>query len=738
MDTTGIVLAPDTLSIRRTAMTLGNKRAALVAGIACLASAWAMAPAGAQVYPENGSEDIRQTVARLSFVSGDVSFARGDAPDEWQLADPNVPVTLGDRIWTAAGRLELQVHGGHVVRIASDTDLTVLNLTEGTKQLSLAAGTGSFEVPRLGDDEIFEVDTPNAAITFERPGNYRIDVRTNGDTRLQVRRGRALVASAGGQVPLGAGDEIRIEGVEAPRYDLVAIARPDDWDRWVEEREARYVNARSYQYVSRDVAGVVDLDQYGRWQQIPSYGWCWTPLSISVGWAPYRVGRWIWQDPWGWTWVSTEPWGWAPYHYGRWVVWGSRWYWVPVAPRVAVVAYSPALVAFVGGGPGFSVSAGLTTDYVGWFPLAPRDPLIPWWGRPGPTVSVTHVTYVNRTYVTVVNQTTFVSSRTVTTNIVHDSAIVTRVERAPVVRGAIPVIPTQASIRVSTRSGAAARPPAAVVSRSVVTRVAPPPAPPRFEAKEAVIRENRGRPVSATEANLIITRERSEPRPARPVRPAAEPGRVSLAPANQSVRGPRPEPVAPVRGRTLATKEEPVAAPGGARAPASGERPAAAAPPRTEREQTRQEPTRTDRARPQAPAPPAAPASTSESEAARKAAAERQRAEDRRAEQERAEREADTGRQRPPAARPSTPPSRPPGVPSPERQSETRSSERAPARPTAPPRGQSPESTRSQPRPAAENPSAAPPPTRGRGAERPAPRPHPTKKPEKTPREGKG
>jgi hypothetical protein len=638
---TGIVIAARMRSMRRTAMTLGNKRAALVAGIACLAVAWATPPARGQAYPDDGNDEIRQTVARLSFVSGDVSFARGDAPEEWQLADPNVPMTLGDRIWTAQGRLELQVHGGQVVRLAPDTDLTVLNLTEETKQLSLSSGTGSFAIPRLGDDEVFEVDTPNAAITFERPGNYRIDVQTNGDTRLQVRHGRALVASAGGQVPLGAGDEIRIEGIEAPRYDLVAIGRPDDWDRWVAEREARYANARSYQYVSRDIAGVADLDQYGRWQQVPSYGWCWTPLSISVGWAPYRVGRWIWQDPWGWTWVSTEPWGWAPYHYGRWVVWSSRWYWVPVAPRVRVVAYSPALVAFVGGGPGFSVSVGLTTDYVGWFPLAPRDPLIRWWGRPV-TVNVAHVTYVNRTYVTVVNQTAFVSSRTVTTHIVRDRTIVTRVERAPVVRGPIPVVPTQASIRVTTRSAAVPRPPAAVASRSVVTRMAPPPAPPAFDAKVAVIRENRGRPVSTSEADRLAASGRGEPRSARPVRPAAEAGRVTLAPANESVRGPRPEPVAPARGRPLATKEQPVAPPREARAP-MGERPEAAARPQTPREESGQEPALTERARP-----------------------------------------------------------------------ETRQRVPAPA---------------SAPAPKA--------PTRGRGAERSAPRPQPTKKPEKTPREGR-
>ena len=402
--------------------------------------------------------DIRQTVARLSYVSGDVSFARGDDPDDWQPADPNVPMTLGDRTWTAGGRLELQVHGGNLIRLAQSTDLAALNLTDDTKQFSLSAGVASFRIRRLGDDEVFEVDTPNAAITFERTGDYRVDV---GRTATRACRSAAA-------------------GPSWPR----AAAR----SRWVRATpcSSRATSLRATTSIGMSRAG--RLGSAGSRIATPA-----TPTSaptstsrrtspasrISTSTAagsrfrttataglrrpspsagqPYRVGRWIWQDPWGWTWVSSEPWGWAPYHYGRWVTWSSRWYWVPVAPRVAVATYSPALVAFVGGGPGFSVSVGVGTDYVGWFPLAPRDPFIPWWGRPATTVvNVTNITYVNRTYVTVVNQNTFVSSRVVNTNYVRDKSIINRVDQAPVVRGAIPIAPTRASIRVATRQAAAA------------------------------------------------------------------------------------------------------------------------------------------------------------------------------------------------------------------------------------------------------------------------------------------
>ena len=495
--------------------------------------------------PPSGDPEIQQTVARISLIAGnDVSFSRGDDPENWQPADLNVPMTLGDRVWTGdGGRLELQVHGGSVVRLAVRTDLQALNLTGSMKQFSLSLGTASFQVRRLADNEVFEVDTPNAAVTFERPGDYRVDVDNDGNTRVQVRRGRAIAAAGGGQVPLSAGDEMDIDGIDRPRYDIVAVPRPDGWDQWVAQRDQQLAQARSYTYVTADIAGVEDLDQYGRWQQIPEYGWTWSPISVEAGWAPYRAGRWIWQDPWGWTWVAAEPWGWAPYHYGRWVFYGARWCWVPVGPPVQSVAYSPALVAFVGG----------TGGYVGWFPLAPRDPFYPWWRR-GPTVAVTNVTYVNRTYVTVVNQTVFVSGRNVSRDFVHDRAVIRTVDATPVVRGPVPVVPTRDSIRMTSRATSAARPPAAAAARGVVVRVPPPPAQPRFDAKVPVIRESRGAPVTTGQAAQMSTQDRSQP--AARVRPVApETGGVTLAPRNDATRGGRPEPIVPPRGAPAAAAQ---------------------------------------------------------------------------------------------------------------------------------------------------------------------------------------
>ena len=580
---------------------------ALAAGSAALVAA-------AQDYRDDGA-GIDQTVARISYVEGDASYARGDAPDQWQTPDRNAPMTVGDRVYTGGGSLELQLEGGGLVDLGSRTDLTALNMTDQISQFAVQNGIATFSVPRLGPDEIFEVDTPNAAITFVQPGRYRVDVDESGQTRVLVRHGGASVAAGGGQLDLGAGESILIEGSDSPRYQVVAMPPPDRFDSWADSRLERMQRAPSYHYVSASIVGADDLDAYGRWEVLPQYGRVWTPASVESGWAPYREGHWVWQDPWGWTWVSIEPWGWAPYHYGRWVVADARWYWVPVAPAVAAVRYSPALVAFVGGGPSFgiSVTVGGGPDVVGWFPLAPREPFHPWWGPHNETtVAVTNVTYVNRTYVTVVNQNTFVSGGLVSPAVIRETSVVRQVAAAPVVAGRMPVIPTTASLRVSARPNAAPapHPPAAVASRAVVTRVAPPPAPQRFEQKVAVIRENRGAPIAApTPAPRVAAVNRTTVPAVIPVRSvAAEAGNVKLAPRSGSEQQKRVEPVAPgsamARRPAAATALQPESRPPAAAQEAPALRPTAAAPRPQDSLEERTRETRPERQVPEEAVPP--------------------------------------------------------------------------------------------------------------------------------------
>jgi len=525
--------------------------------------------------PDTG---IDQTVARVSYVEGTVSYARGDDPDQWQGLDPNVPMTIGDRVYTdQAGTIELELMHGGRVEVGPQTDLTAVNMTDQIQQFAVNSGVSSFAVRRLPPGSVFEVDTPNAAVTFDQNGLYRVDVDQSGETRLTVQRGNATIAAGGGQLGVSSGEAIVIQGTDNPRYEVVAPAPPDRWDSFVESRvrAVRAPSSPSYRYVSASVVGAGDLDHYGTWQSVPGYGNVWAPSGVPVGWAPYRVGRWYWQDPWGWTWISTEPWGWAPYHYGRWVVVSNRWFWVPVAPAVRTVAYAPALVAFVGGPPAAGVAVVGGAGFVGWFPLAPRDPFYPWWGvRPAVNVNVTNITYVNRTQVTVVQQTTFVTGAAVSGAVVRDTATIRQVAAGPVVVGRVPVVPTTASIRVAARASAAPAPPAAIASRTVVTRSVPPPAPPTFQQKLAMIQENKAPVVNRASAPATAA---TAARPIVAAKPAASPsGTVQLAPrsgaATQNAKRVEPVSSTPPRSVPPSNSGQPAAARPPANAPASAER----------------------------------------------------------------------------------------------------------------------------------------------------------------------
>lgn len=502
-----------------------------------------------QDYPDTYDEDIDQIVARVSFVQGPVSYARGDDPDEWDAAVVNIPFALGDRLYSAAdGRAELALPGGSFVRIGRGSYVSALTLTYDTKQFYVGNGAATFTVRRLGNDEIFEIDTPSVAVTVDQPGRYRVEVDENGDTRVIVRGGVAYVAANGRQLTVERA-EMDIYGLDAAEYEIVGLRQLDSFDRWVDERQARF-DARfqtAYRYADEGIAGVDELADYGRWEQIPDYGYAWTPTRVAVGWQPFTVGHWFWQDPWGWTWISEEPWGWAPCHYGRWTFYRERWYWVPVRGRVEVVRYAPAIVGFVSVG-----------GNIGWFPLHPRDRFVPWWGRRERIVE--NVTFVNRTRVVLVNEQTFISSRRVTTNIIRDQTIIREATTVRISDRRLPV-PQRESIHVTAERRQVQRPSATIISRQVVVRNAPTPPPPRFDEKVRVIRERQGQPLTTREIVDMGTKDFKSNRRIQ-IRTAGETKGNFTARGGQASQAAKPQALAPLKGRNLATPDNPVSTEG--------------------------------------------------------------------------------------------------------------------------------------------------------------------------------
>ena len=331
----------------------------------------------AQQY-DAADRDPSGRVARLNYTQGSVSFQPAGETD-WVSAAVNWPVTTGDRLWADNNaRAEMQL-GSATVRLGSQTGMSFFNLDDRTTQIELSEGTLNIRVARLDRDEIFEVDTPNQAFSILRPGQYRVQASEDGNsTMVSVRSGAGEVTGGGRTYSVGAGLTGEFTGGDSLRASIYKSGGDDDFDKWSLGRDRRDDVVVSARYVSPDLVGYQDLDDYGTWRTDPNYGNVWMPRVVS-GWAPYHDGRWVWISPWGWTWVDDAPWGYAPFHYGRWVNTGNNWGWIP-GPVAVRPVYAPALVVFIGG-PSFSVSIGIGGGRgggnVGWFPLGPREVYVP-------------------------------------------------------------------------------------------------------------------------------------------------------------------------------------------------------------------------------------------------------------------------------------------------------------------------------------------------------------------------
>jgi hypothetical protein len=489
---------------------------------------------------DQGDQDPPSRVARMNYTQGSVSFQPGGEGD-WVTAVPNRPLTTGDNLWSDQGsRAEMHV-GSTAIRLAPETSVTFLDLDDRTTQLRLSAGTIILRVRHLDDDDVVEVDTPNLAFNLQHTGEYRIDVDSNGDmTNVSVFSGRGEVTGGGYSYTVVAGQSARFSGTDQLNYDIAQLPRADDLDNWAFERDHREDGAESANYVSPEMTGYEDLDDYGRWQYVGGYGTVWVPAGVASDWAPYRNGHWAYIDPWGWTWVEDEPWGFAPFHYGRWAYAGNRWCWVP-GPVAVRPVYAPALVAFVGG-VGISIGGG---PGVGWFPLAPGEVYVPYYrGSRGyvervnvtNTVvnvtrvsniynqrNVTNITYVNQRVnngVTLVSRDTFVNARPVARNLGRFDArqlADARVERR------IDVQPIRASV-LGSGAPARFRPPQAIVNRQVVATQRP--APPRqpFEQRQTIDVRTERPSDQPRQLGTPVLRNPSTDRPlARPQQPVSPP-----------------------------------------------------------------------------------------------------------------------------------------------------------------------------------------------------------------------
>ncbi len=325
-------------------------------------------------------DDLPGRVGRIADFAGQLYQSPEDRATEWVSIGLNYPVTSGDNLWVSGdGRAEVD-YGGGQFRLAGDTNLHVSRLDENQIAVFVAQGRVILRVRMLDPGESARVDAPNTQIQLTRPGLYRIDVSPDRQTTVvTIREGEAQVAFPAGVQQALPGQTVAVNGADAAVVDVRNGVGQDGFDTWSASRDRHYERNRAQAYVSRQMVGYADLDDWGTWQTTPDYGPVWYPTAVADDWAPYRFGYWTTVGGWGYTWVDDAPWGYAPFHYGRWAFVGGRWGWCPGAfvPRPV---WAPALVGWVGG-PAWGVSAGLGAPVYGWVPLGWGEPYHPWWKR---------------------------------------------------------------------------------------------------------------------------------------------------------------------------------------------------------------------------------------------------------------------------------------------------------------------------------------------------------------------
>ena len=165
----------------------------------------------AQPQPQQpNQQNTQRGVARLSIVNGDVSVQRGDSETR-SAGAVNAPLMAGDVVATGqGGRAEVQFDAANMVRLDSNSEVRLAELTPGRFQLQVGRGTVIFSQIRDSRAQV-EIDTPQIAIRPKQKGAYRISV-FDDHAEITVRVGQAEIFTPGGTETLDPGKTMMVRG----------------------------------------------------------------------------------------------------------------------------------------------------------------------------------------------------------------------------------------------------------------------------------------------------------------------------------------------------------------------------------------------------------------------------------------------------------------------------------------------------------------------------------------------
>jgi hypothetical protein len=276
----------------------------------------------------------------------------------------NLPLGPGDTVQTSAERrLEVQFDNGTIIRLDLDTRLKIetlmaqsLSTAKKISNLVLQKGQVYVMYKKYNTLEMFQVVTPRAAVKLDHNSVALIRLTDEGDTAVQVERGKAFLLYGEDERNLS---QKRInakqQGVVSVenQVDLAEYEVLSDFKAWNESLNAHFPELHEGSNLPKPIRNVTKAvfefaqkfgNMHGEWLWHDLYGYVWRPYLNDNrypwgSWRPYINGSW---SAYGGElfWVPGEPWGWVPYHLGIWMWDKSKgWVWLPgsmFAPAWAV------------------------------------------------------------------------------------------------------------------------------------------------------------------------------------------------------------------------------------------------------------------------------------------------------------------------------------------------------------------------------------------------------------------
>lgn len=334
----------------------------------------------AQAGSEDRDEEETILVGRISYVKGRVLRY---VPEEegWVAIVKDTPFGLSDSLRSEKdARAEIIMPNNTWARIDGGTEIRLIALREDITEIQVDSGLARFY--NKGFDAVIEARTPFGDV--RAPGETTFDLCID-DESVEVVALKETVyfvhKASGTRIEVTAGSSSVI--ADSRQVTAGEVQTDPHWNAWNSERDALWaermgVKGESAEYLPPGLRNdAYILDECGRWEGVYYNGghyYFWRPLSVSAGWAPFTVGRWIvwWGDH---TWIPCEPFGYLTHHYGGWVFVRGFWYWAPPVSyvRVRIGPPLPPLFPF----PFFWCPGRVAWIHrrgrVGWVPLAPDE-----------------------------------------------------------------------------------------------------------------------------------------------------------------------------------------------------------------------------------------------------------------------------------------------------------------------------------------------------------------------------